>query len=53
MNNDNTFCPVNQTSCYHYSTATATLTAASTACQAKGGSVVSWNTEAEQYEVGG
>ena len=53
MNNDNTYCPANSTSCYHYSTATAAFTAASTACQARGGGLVSWNTEAEHFDVGG
>ncbi len=52
MNSDHTFCPANMTSCYHYSTATATYTAAASACQALGGNVVSWNTDPEQFMVG-
>jgi hypothetical protein len=52
MNSDKTFCPVNQTSCYHYSSSTSTYAAAVTSCQAKGGHVVAWNTMAEQFEVG-
>ena len=52
MNNDNTFCPGNMTSCYHYSASATTYTAATTACQAMGGNVVSWNSDPEQLMVG-
>lgn len=51
MNSDITFCPSNMTSCYHYSTAAATFTAANTACQAMGGYVVAWNSDPEQFMV--
>jgi hypothetical protein len=51
MDNDNTFCPANMPSCYHYSTATATNAAAASACQAMGGYLVAWNSDPEQLTV--
>ncbi len=52
-NNDITYCPVNSTSCYFYSSTGRAYGTAQTYCASLGGTLVSWNTDAEQLDVSG
>ena len=52
-NDDVTYCPVNSTSCYFYSSTSRNFGNAQAYCAGLGGNLVSWNTDPEQLDVSG
>lgn len=51
LTNDTFICPGNGTSCYQYHTTNQVRSVANTNCRAAGGTLVAWNTYAEQLAV--